>query len=65
MPVLERRGSGRAASPHGARDVSDSIAMMESIPAPESAPEDGEETVIGFADLGLSPESLESVTASK
>ena len=65
MPVLERRGSGRAASPHGARDVSDSIAMMETIPAPESAPDatEGDEPTDRFDDFGLSPELMESITA--
>src|SRR5690349_4048718 len=65
MPVLERRGSGRAASPHGARDVSDSIAMMETIPAPETAPDSGEgnEPTARFDDFGLSPELMESITA--
>ena len=43
MPVLERRGSSRAASPRGARDVSDSISMMERIPAPDVALAEGEE----------------------
>src|SRR6478752_4334146 len=65
MPVLERRGSSRAASPRGTRDVSDSISMMESIPAPDVAPAEGEEAApaFGFADFGLSTELLEDVTA--
>jgi ATP-dependent RNA helicase DeaD len=65
MPVLERRGSSRAASPRGTRDVSDSISMMESIPAPDVALAEGEEAApaFGFADFGLSTELLEDVTA--
>src|SRR5829696_1356581 len=66
MPVLERRGSSRAASPRGTRDVSDSISMMGTIPAPDQGQtpvEDEQTPSIRFADFGLSSELLEDITA--
>jgi superfamily II DNA/RNA helicase len=68
MPVLERRGTMRAASPRGSRHdnrpTSDELSMVDTTTSIEiPSPETSDAPVAGFADLGLSSELLASVEA--
>ncbi len=68
MPVLERRGTSRAASSRGSLDnhhaTNDELAMVEApVQTDLLTDSDSDTPTIGFAELGLSEELLASVEA--